>query len=253
MTDNPAYNDHDSDFPDLQTGDLLAYLEGEAPPALIHRIERDPAALAEAAALAQTEAFLSALYLRDACPDVETLLLYQADLLPPEAARTLEAHLTTCADCPQELDALAQLAPRTAPQPQAPSLADRLRDLGATIQAVLRPNTLQPDVQLRGTAAQELIYQADDYEIVLNIQPQPTFPNTPATWSIEGQILDSSGVPPASGSVELLAAAPDIAVVQQDMIDAAGFFALDHLPVGSYIVQINLGTTRLLIADIELE
>lgn len=232
--------------PAIQEGDLLAYLEGTASAAIVRRIEQSPELLAEAAALRLMDAGLSGALDPDEAVGTDDLLLYQAGLLSPAEARQIEQHL---AARPALRTLLAALdLPDEAAVPAGPALAERLRATGRRIlDAVRLALPQQPAAALRGQAQRSYVYQAGAYRIVLAITP-PLLDE--AIWQLEGQISPDGDQPvPIGASVQ---AWRGDAVVAGDMVDEAGFFALDQLGAGDYSIQIDLAEASVLL-EINIE
>lgn len=238
------HNEHHT----LQEGDLLAYLEGAAPAAVVRQIEQSPELLAEAVALQAVDALLaSALEPADALT-IDDLLLYQAGLLNPEEQQHVEQQLAAHPDMQTMLDALA--LPAEAPTtPAGPSLRERLRQAGRQVLEALRlPAPQQPAMAVRGSEQRHTAYQADGFQVLLVLTPPVLDENI---WQLEGQILPEDEQPmPTDATVHLL---QDSEPVVSDAIDEFGFFALDQLGAGTYTLQIDLAATSILIEHVSVE
>lgn len=215
---------------ELRDGDLLAYLEGEASPAVARHVAGCARCRAELAGLRAADALLAAALDRAACPAPEALLRYQAGLLDPAEARGVAAHLAGCADCVAELALLAD--------PPAPSLADRLARAGARlIRAVLQPAPA-PALALRGAQARRATYSAGDHQVILAVAP-----GRPGSGrhQVEGQLLSPAG--PVAGEARLLR--DDRELVAE--LDELGFFAFDELAAGEYALVLDLGELQIVV------
>jgi anti-sigma factor RsiW len=221
---------------DLREGDLLAYLEGEAPPAAARHIAACPLCRAELSGLRAADALLSAALARADCPAPELLLRYQAGLLGAEEAGALAAHLATCADCTAEL-----LLLETPPTPSAAgSLA---RAGGRLLKALLQP-AAPPALALRGEgpSARQAVYAVEGYQLLL-----ATMPGRPATGpaQLEGQLLAPGAT--ATGTARLWAGE---AAVAEAEVDELGFFAFDGVTPGSYTLTLDLGADRIIVESL---
>lgn len=223
---------------DLREGDLLAYLEGEAPPALARHIVACPRCQAELAGLRAADALLSAALARADCPAPELLLRYQAGLLSAGESEPVARHLSACADCAAELALLAA--------PPAPSPVGALaRAGGRLLRALLQP-AAPPALALRGDepGARQLAYAVEGYQLLL-----ASAPGRPATGpaQLEGQLLAPDE--PAAGTARLLAGARAVAEAE---IDELGFFAFDGVTPGHYTLAIDVGEDRIVIEALEV-
>lgn len=218
---------------DLQEGDLLAYLDGEAPPATARHIATCPRCQAELAGLRAAEALLSAALTRADCPAPELLLRYQAGLLGAEEAAIVAEHIAACADCTEELALLAE--------PPAPSLAGSLARAGARILRALLQPAPPPALALRGDepGGRRVAYAVEGYQVLL-----ATTPGRPATGpaQLEGQLLSPGA--PATGMARISAGE---AIVAEAEVDELGFFAFDQLPPGSYTLTLDLGEDQIVV------
>lgn len=228
----------------IEEGDLLAYLEGTVDPEVADRIARSPDLLAEVGRLRAMDALLHSALHRASCPELDDLLLYQAGLLTRGEQQRIKRHAAGCEVCREELAHLAE--PLAAPA--SPSIAERLTDVGKRIlTAFLQPGTPQPALALRGNEQRRYEYRAGDYQVVLALVPPVAGENI---WQIEGQISGPAGAQFAGAAAQAVQAG---ATVAQDRIDEFGFFALEQLVPGTYALQIDLPSARILIADITLQ
>lgn len=229
---------------EIQEGDLLAYLDGAAPPGVAAHLARCAFCAAEAAGLAALDATLLAAHVRVACPAPDELLRYQAGLLSRAARRRLKQHLTTCAACQADLARLALPLLARAPV----SVVERLRQAGATIMAALQPPALQPALAVRGEEAPLRQFSAAPYQVQLRVIA-PALAGE--SWRVEGQLSLSSGdlLPPAARQADLALA--DV-LSSSDRIDDFGFFAFDNVLPGAYFLHLTLPDANLLIESFEV-
>ncbi len=218
----------------IREGDLLAYLDGVAAPAVALHVRACPHCRADLAALGQLDGLFAASVVRADCPSPELLLQYQADLLGSATMRPIAIHVNSCADCQADLVALAA--------PFAPGLIEQLAQAGARLlRAVLQPS-LAPTLALRGDTGQRQSFVAGTYQVVLALELAPV-PGGAA--QIEGQI---------SGAAALLAEGPGQARLRRgdqelrtDTIDDLGFFAFDDLGAGDYTIELQIGPQPVII------
>lgn len=222
---------------ELREGDLLAYLDGAAPPPLAAHIEACPRCLAELADLRAAELLLAAAVARADCPAPELLLRHQAGLLAPAEGRAVAIHAAACAECSAELALFAS--------PPEPALPGRLARVGMRIVRALLQPAPAPALALRGAGeARRAVFAAEGYQILVAITPMP---DGTARRQIEGQILVSgdgvSGLASLGGGPAGGLTAP---------IDELGFFAFDGVPPGVYALSITLDDAQVLAEPLEV-
>ena len=228
----------------LDEGDLLAYLDGDAPRAIVRAIEQDAALLAQVEELRQAQMLFGLSLAQRNCPDTDSLVEYQASLLDGEAHDAIAAHLVTCTYCQAEMSELAVgIAWEDALEPAVPKVSwqDALREAGRQlIELVLQPQTRRPAYALRGTSRQ-LVFDSAEFQLILTIKSNPD------QVAIEGQLLNL---------MDPLAAPDGMAVLWVDdeaisaEIDEFGHFELTHIPITSGTLQIDFDATTTLIAPI---
>jgi len=223
---------------ELREGDLLAFLDGLAAPALASHIVGCPGCQHELVGLRQAEALLSAALVRAACPAPEQLLLLQAGLLAADAARLVAAHAASCADCTAELALLAD--------PPQPSLPGRLARAGVRLVRALLQPVAPRALALRGggPSARRLVFAAEGYQILVAVAPLP--PRS-GRYQIEGQLLTPIGTQP--GLVRLSGSAQEERAAD---LDELGFFAFDTVPPGAYALDIELADAQVLAELLEV-
>jgi anti-sigma factor RsiW len=231
---------------EIREGELLAFAEGEAPPAVRDHVARCPACAEEAASLQQMNLLFAAAYYRAECPESELLLRYQAGLLAPAENKRVQRHVKSCQDCQAELVALAGESPPSALNRLGTAVSQSLKEIGRqVIEAVLLPNQMQPALALRGESQQHAVYQAGPYQIILAKVPPVAVRNV---WQVEGQLTgdDSEEM---NGRVSLQRGEE---LVASDNLDEFGFFALEEVPPGRYTLQIEVASSLVSLADLTI-
>ncbi len=117
----------------------------------------------------------------------------------------------------------------------------------------------QPALQWRGDELSSLVYQAGPFQIILAKVPPVVAENI---WQIEGQLLasdpsDDAGdlanlLNQADVQVTLLKENPAPVPVAQDTVDDLGFFLLEGVESGTYVLQIDTPTTTIRLADFKI-
>lgn len=87
----------------LRDEQLLAYLDGEATPAVAHHLESCPACRARLQALSQSERRLLTTFYRRDCPPPLALGEYKLALLPSAEQLAIAQHVTQCPHCALEV------------------------------------------------------------------------------------------------------------------------------------------------------
>jgi anti-sigma factor RsiW len=232
---------------EVQDGDLLAFVEGEASPAVRAHVARCLFCAQEVAALQQVDSLFAAAFHRAECPESEWLLRYQTGLLSPAEKRRVKQHIKDCHDCQADL---AELAGEPAPSMLnrvVTAVSQSLQEAGKqVIEAILLPSQPQPVLALRGGSQQHAVYQAGSYQLTLAKTPPIAAENL---WQLEGQIVAGSSEANLAGQVFLLREDQSIA---SDVIDEFGYFALSNIRPGAYDLSIELNTSILLISAIAI-
>lgn len=165
--------------PELTDLQLHAFIDGEADAAVQRHVAACPGCRSRADALARWQAALRARLFRAACPPSLELGEYRMGLLPKPQAQAVEHHVAVCPHCQREL---AQFAEFMAEPPPAADVwapvKERLRVLvaqlvsGSRSLGVWSGPALAPALAgLRGDEDGPLIFQAEDAELAIDVQP----------------------------------------------------------------------------------
>lgn len=197
------------------------------------------------AALRQTEQLFQVALFRHSCPDLDSLLQYQAGFLSAAAHQSLQQHLATCIYCPQELAQLARVAQASEPvsQPVAAPLKEWLEAGRRFIKAALLPATQTP-LALRGQYQAPQVYLASPYQITLaKISPLVQGDH----WEIQGQVIhEDAPLTPFQGIVELWQGDQ---LIKTENVDEFGFFVFPEVHLGQYSLRVTLKAEILAIDD----
>jgi hypothetical protein len=184
----------------------------------------------------------SALY-RAFCPDSITLGEYYLGILAEEQASQVRKHLRECPRCQQELNQLKSFARQhsrdieLSPLEHVRQLVARLVDTGSF-------SALTPAFQgVRGSEAKILSYEADGYQIALDIQDDLEHPGRMAIY---GLLL---GLDPQQFEVKLIEEGATIAKVK---IDPYGNFWLESIPPGNYTLLLTGPVEEIRIEGLQL-
>ena len=238
--ENKSFNQHN-----IQDGDLLAYLDGEASSTVYDHVSHCEVCMAEAMELQKLRVNLMAEFFRGSCPSTEELMRYQLKELSRKRMREIKKHLVDCPRCRAEL---AELASALVDEPE-PNWLDQLTAAGRQIlAAVLLPGSSQPILVLRGKGQQEQTdqtYQAEAYQVTLTILAPP---NHEGLWQVQGKVT-FNGAPSVEMHVHLRQENQMVAV---DDLDEFGYFELKKLKSGAYTLAVESSQTSIIIPDFKL-
>lgn len=219
---------------EIQEGDLIAYIWGDARPTVTAHIAQCAFCAAETADLRLMEvAFQTALYRID-CPQTDTLLHYHLGMLSAKEQKQVQEHFVTCPNCRAE-------AQRFLPQPISPSWLERLSQAGRTVLEAVQVAQMQPVLALRGEVHQKL-YQVGKYQLVLATEPPVATENR---WGLEGQVMLLTEITAVlQGRASLW---QGDALIANDLVDEFGYFELKNIEAGDYTLHIELLADNLII------
>ena len=219
----------------------LAVIDGEASPTVMEHVARCAACAAEVESLRRTLLFVNAAFQHTECPTSETLLSYQAKLLPPDEAALLEPHLQHCPTCQEELRLYGAVPYPPGVEPRK-SLLERLRQLGRRVMEATLVPTPTAALVTRGRKAKSQLYRVEGYELVLATRPPP-LPGE--RWSIEGQLTFEGSLPEIPpGSRAYLHREGEL--VTEGPIDELGYFAMAEVPPGAYVLELALESVTII-------
>lgn len=162
--------------PELNDRELLVYIDGEADPQVLAHLEWCSYCRRKALRLARLQERLANELYRFTCPSTLELGEYHLGILPSEQAAVVARHLAECPHCAREVaqleDYMSELAPQLEFGPferikvRLAQLVERGRDVGRVGAPVLAPAC----AGLRGQEEGTRVYQADDVQVVLEVQ-----------------------------------------------------------------------------------
>ncbi|OQY46162.1 MAG: hypothetical protein B6242_08575 [Anaerolineaceae bacterium 4572_78] len=198
----------------------------------------------EKTALKKLDALLSGLLYRGGCSTPNDLLLYQSGLLAQSERKSVQVHLKTCLHCRQEL---TQIANGIAIMPQPSILEQMTQPFKRVLQAIF-VSTPKPAFALRGDEKQESMYQTEEHQIVLTLEPPMAEENM---WQLEGQVLPSGDTISLSeeGMINLV---NNGNIVSHDVIDDFGYFSLENIEAGQYSLQLKWQMTCIAINELNI-
>lgn len=226
--------------------DLLAYASGEADRGATAHIESCAACAAESSAYRALDRRLSLGLFRVDCPDTQMLGELALELLEPQRALEVRAHLTLCPHCREELSALTG----TLRGDPLEDLMPAPRGIRRILARLLPPPVPSPEFAMtRGAgAAVPATYEAEDISISLTTRPEEDY--SARTWALLGLVIDETGesLPPDT-SVQLLRQGN---LVSEGRLDEWGHVALHGIEDGRYALELHMPDRIVTIQEIEL-
>jgi hypothetical protein len=239
--------------PELADRDLLAYLDGEADDQVIAHLEGCPHCRERARRLARLQDCLTAQLYRFDCLSPIELGEYQLGTLPVEQMAAVTQHLAECPRCAQEVDQLGdyladlaqdlELSPLERTKERVRVLVARLVSGGLGDDLMRQPAMTPAYASVRGEEGEPLFYEADEIQVVLDVQGDP---DQPDHKTILGLVIGLDD--PASAEVHLWGADQHLATVP---VDETGNFVFPNLAPGRY--ELILGGTEMEIHIQDLE
>ena len=224
--------------------DLLAYVDGDAPPTIVEHVRACPACAAVAAGYAATQRRLRGYLHRFDCPSPQELCDYDLGLLPPAERTKIAAHVVVCPHCAGELGTLRDFLASEPAELTRPA-AGPLRRVVATL---LAPAPDAAYAGLRGADdATAQTYQTGGVTIALDTQ----FDRRRGRGALTGLLWqeDPAAADLAGAAATLLA--PDGAT-RTTALDDVGNFAFDDLAPGRYQVEVTLGDQLVTIPELRI-
>lgn len=255
---HPTEGDHAQDH-SQDNGQLLAYLAGEADAAVKAHIEQCAACQQQVNALARLDGGLARGLHRLQCPPSLLLGEYHLGLLSAQQKKVVETHLHTCPHCLGELQQLSDFLTLVAPTLEtslAATVMDQVRVLVAQLVERLTPDALGAPAPLftgvRGAQSSlsqdvgtgQYIYQADDLQIIVEIQDKGH--ETPQKMVI-GLVLGLLDF--ATAVVILTQTGQQVASVT---IDEGGNFEFANVAPGTYELVLSSDTLEVSIRDLQV-
>jgi hypothetical protein len=221
---------------EIEEGDLVAYLHGDASPHVIEHVARCAFCTEQVEQLRMVDARLLAAFYRDACPTAEVLAAFALNRLSATEKLRVAAHVRSCRACSEEVAALRDLADET-----PPTLLARLRE-SLALALVARP-VAPVAAPVRGSGWRGR-FEVKDVIITLSAQPA----------GLTGRVRrrDASAGVDYTGQAWLLSeeAALD-AQLPRSPIDERGRFQFAWPAPGSYTLLLQTGERDLALENIQ--
>jgi anti-sigma factor RsiW len=221
---------------EIEEGDLIAYLHGEATPHVEEHIAHCAFCAEQVEQLRVIDAQLLTTFYRDACPTADVLAGFILKQLPAAERLRVAAHVRSCSACSEEIAALSGLA-----DDEPPSLLTRLQEALA-LALVARP-VAHAAAAARGLAWQGR-FEVENFLVTLSTD----------AGSLTGRvrIRDAPDDVDCSGQAWLLARDQPAQEAPSSVIDERGRFWFATPPAGSYAVLLQVGEQNVVIEDIQI-
>ena len=224
--------------------EMLAYIDGEAPPRVVEHLRSCPDCMAAAREYARVQRRLQVSLQRFDCPSPQRLGDYELDILAPEERTAVAGHVVECPRCTDELRTLRDfLALEIAAPPIGP--LERARRL---IAALVVPAPGAAHARLRGVAdTATQTYRAGDVTISLHTGPGARR----GRGGIEGLAWRESGDTEglAGTSVTCIAEGGETRTTE---INDLGNFTFDDVASGTARLEVLLGDHIVVIEGVRI-
>jgi len=209
---------------EIQEGELVAYLHGDASSGIAGHITRCAYCAEQVEQMRVVDAQLLAAFYRDNCPEAQALADLALNRLPAIEKLRVSAHVRTCPACQEEIQIVRPLTVDSTP----PSLLERLREALA-LALVAQPVTVAP-APVRGLGWQGR-FEVDDLVITLSFQEH----------RLTGRLRARSAAPGAdySGQAWLFDLEEISDAPPQSLIDEKGYFEFADVATGPYDILIH--------------
>lgn len=209
---------------EIQPGDLVAYLHGEAGEKVKHHVARCPFCAAQVEKMRMVDAQLLSAFYRESCPSAEVLADFAFNRLSATEKLRVAAHVRGCRLCTEEVASVRDLVDE-----EPPPLLSRLREALA-LAMTLQPITT-PVPAVRGASWQGR-FEVDDLIVTLTAQ----------TGTLTGRVRHRGDESDSEeGNAWLVGKTIVDEDVPQSPIDARGRFRFASIAKGTYalLLQIN--------------
>lgn len=233
MAENQCVNPRE-----VEEGDLITYLHGEASPQIAEHIARCPFCSEQVEQLRMVDVQLLAAFYRESCPTPEVLADFALNRLSPTEKLRVAAHVRDCARCTEEISSVRDLTDE-----EPPLLLARLRE-SLALALIARP-VAHVNAPVRGQGWQRR-FEVDDLIITLSCQ----------AGGLTGRVRKRDASPDAdySGQAWLLSPGADTAIdVPRSDVDRRGYFQFSEPTAGAYGLLLQIAEQDVALETIKVE
>jgi hypothetical protein len=223
---------------EIEEGDLIAYLHGDASLQVIEHVIRCAFCADQVEQLRMVDAQLLDAFYRGACPSAETLADFALNRLPAVEKLRVAAHVRCCELCSRELEVVHSLTDEA-----PPSLLAQLRE-SLALALVARPVVSAPS-PVRGEHLQGR-FEVDGIIITFSIQAS----------TLTGRVRRRDSPPDADYGDQAWLLGETIAVdkdIPHSQVDRWGRFRFTSLATGSYALLLQIGDQNVALEEIQIE
>ncbi len=214
----------------LTDAQLLAYLSGEATPEVIEIIEKDGSYQDRLDQLDALSKGIVASVFRAECPSSQEIGDYYLGLITLEQKSLISTHLKNCPLCSDELNQLkTYLGSKTGFLDKTKIIIARLIE-GLDQLSAQNNLELAPVWDVRGREKSALVFQADEYQIVLMPYLERKHPSL---YTLTGLLAGQENL---IGDVDLMI---EDCYQASSRIDELGNFSFEHVEPGVYKIIVD--------------
>ena len=223
--------------------DLVAYVVGEAPPAIAAHLQACPHCAEAARGYARGEQRLRRVLDRFDCPSPDLMSAYQLDLLPPVERQQVAAHLVLCPRCADERRILQRFLADDFPPARAP--VGILQRVVATL--VPPPRQLAFSTRGAGEVASQT-YRADDLTVTLRADFDPWRNHGVLTGLLVRDDDEAAGLSVGEASLVSIGNADAVFTTP---VEETGF-AFEDVAPGTYRLELRLADRLVVVEDLAI-
>jgi hypothetical protein len=224
--------------PALDDLEIIKYVEGEADDAVVAHIQECPFCREKASRWAHLQNRLQKEVYRAACPTPIELGDYHLELLPDPQKLVIAQHLRECPLCRREVAELEEfmLEPTAQTSWLAPVKVLIARLLSGKEVDQAQEKFSPAFAGLRGEGDEPFIYQADQTQIVIEVQEDLEQPGLKVLMGLVSELESNEFIVQASQKGKVRAVSP---------IDEIGNFVLVHVAPGEYELTVRGPNTEI--------
>lgn len=225
---------------EIEEGDLIAYLHGDASPRVVEHVARCTFCAQQVEQLRLVDAQLLAAFYRDACPTAAVFADFVLNQLPAVERLRVAAHVRSCPACSEEVAVVRGLTDE-----DPPSLLARLREslaLALTVRPVANVTGLARGMGWQGC------FEADDLIVTVIVQAD----------RLTGRVRRRDAPPDTDYSGQAWLLSTEMAVTEEEevprsRIDKQGHLQFTGLAAGTYELLLQIGEQDVALETIRVE